>query len=269
MHECRTLHWWTKEQLAFCETTFTKRVRDFFSNWGDDQTDRISFQFDLLLESSALEFSSYVQPSFDSGETIGVWLAEQRGLKRYIRLAILGMQGFSATEDPLPTIADELSRSIHENFLRLFWAVGEGSHPYAGHQAFPPHALMPWSGFVRIHSDVLNLTCVVSPEFIQGLLGCPPEFVKKTADITQLAQALSPKMLTLSVQLKPLEMQIGSIQQLREGDVILLQHLVDEVVEVRTEDDASFFSAYLGCKNNKIVVELVPNSSKEVSNGKK
>ena len=76
-------------------------------------------------------------------------------------------------------------------------------------------------------------------------------------------------MLTLSVQLKPLEMQIGSIQQLREGDVILLQHLVDEVVEVRTEDDASFFSAYLGCKNNKIVVELVPNSSKEVSNGKK
>jgi len=77
-----------------------------------------------------------------------------------------------------------------------------------------------------------------------------------TAPRIGVAAALSHKQVSLGIQLRGVELSLGRILDLREGDIIALDHLLAQPLQVLAEDGTMVSGAWLGSVGTLKAIEL-------------
>ncbi|KHK58660.1 hypothetical protein PI87_02645 [Ralstonia sp. A12] len=128
--------------------------------------------------------------------------------------------------------------------------------------------LQPWSGAVWLALDWCGLRFQLVMDFscATRLLGqhCA---VSTGAEATQpvavaalvpVLSALSAEVLSMTVELSPVELELGTVSGLRLGDVVRIPHALETPLRVRIADAEPLFQAFLGRIDDHKAVELQP-----------
>jgi len=125
----------------------------------------------------------------------------------------------------------------------------------------------PWSGAVLVSvrgSHRMPRTLLLNAECVRALLAAQGSDAAATRHsevprtmLTPLAQALAARKLPIRVELAPCELDLGSLQGLRVGDIIPLPHSLDAPLLVSTAQDVPVCSGFLGRHAGFKAIELV------------
>lgn len=122
----------------------------------------------------------------------------------------------------------------------------------------------PWSGCVaiRLVTDGMSCFLLLNAQCVQTLLKASPHLapVQVTTPKARPAgveNALAPRKIALRIELTACELELGSLQDLRVGDVVPLQHSLEAPLHVNLADGAPLCAAFLGKQGNKKAIELV------------
>ena len=132
-------------------------------------------------------------------------------------------------------------------------------------QANPEMQLFrPWSGGVaiRLVTDGMSCFLLLNAQCVETLLRAsphpPPAQVSiPKARLAQVESALAPRKIALRVELTACELELGSLQDLRVGDVVPLQHSLEAPLHVNLADGAPLCAGFLGKQGNTKAIELV------------
>ncbi len=135
-------------------------------------------------------------------------------------------------------------------------------------QASPPSllAFKPWLGSLALTfpgaagasiNILLNSACVsalVPPTLHRA---STLSLASARRDLVRLDQALADRVLPVQVELTGCELDLGSLQGLRAGDIITLKHPLDAPLIVSTADGTKLCTGFLGRQAGSKAVELV------------
>ena len=79
---------------------------------------------------------------------------------------------------------------------------------------------------------------------------------------TPVLAAIAARSVTLRVELAPVEVDLGTLQSLRVGDVLTLPHRLEQPLDLHAPDAPATVActAYLGSRDGRRAVELIPSS---------
>ena len=176
---------------------------------------------------------------------------------------MLGINGFAATNDDNISLGDEMLNKVVDDFWGMFSGLNitEISADRKNLNDLPSQAMAEWSGFIRAHFDLFDLTVILSPSAVFKLLGRRSEFKRTDISLNSIKQALMAKQIDLKVKLKSIQMDIGEIKSLKEGDVILFSHSLSTPLVVSNENGEACFEAFLGQRHQKLAIELVQSKN--------
>lgn len=116
---------------------------------------------------------------------------------------------------------------------------------------------LPWHG--RLLCLHLNAACVAAMvPARQALLAVPA-----ASPPPALMPALAQQVLSVSVQMTPLEISIGDLQSLRINDVVLLPHRLDQAVLVGIKDGRDLACGFLGKSRGNWAIEWEANAEQQ------
>jgi hypothetical protein len=124
----------------------------------------------------------------------------------------------------------------------------------------------PWSGSLALQlrgPGRLALQVLLNGACAQSLVTAPSPAMRpvvQRATLTPILSALADRRLRLRVELSACELDLGTLQELRPGDVVPLPHLLDAPLVVSTENQplcAGFLGRHAGLK----AIELVRESA--------
>ena len=133
---------------------------------------------------------------------------------------------------------------------------------------FPPIELTRlWSGAVLLtvdwFGDVFELA--LDCEYVMRLIGpCFASTDKVNTEhrseslLTPVLSALSEEPLSMTAELNPIELDLGTLTGLQIGDVIRIPHLLEMPLLVRAGDGALLYQAFLGRLEDQKAIELFP-----------
>jgi hypothetical protein len=134
-------------------------------------------------------------------------------------------------------------------------------------QTEPERALFkPWSGLVIVsapdagplfHSLLLNAQCVRMLLRSQANQPTTPKRVPQAPIVTSVEQALADHKLPIQVELAGCELDLGTLQSLRLGDIVPLSHALDEPLLVSTPAYGAFCAGFLGRQAGSKAIELL------------
>ena len=257
MTESRSLYWWSAEQLDQCKGAINSLLSSFFGDWGLSTTGIIN-QCTLFSEKSDFSFAGLVTMTSEGIGNTGFWISSSNGLTYFFEKKIFGATGFSATEDE-----GNLVHGLTKRCEKEFWTtLGEYVFPsflefsFNDKDELPQHATLPWSGFVYCRSDELKLDLIFSEKIVAKILNATIAFEKKEGALSSILEASSGLRQTFGLYMKPLRLELRTLSDLKEGDVIKLSHSLHDPIFVRTENSTFNFSAYLGEKETRLAVEF-------------
>lgn len=123
-----------------------------------------------------------------------------------------------------------------------------------------------WNGHLKIHLPWWSGTWSLDlpAKSVQLLLGegqaSKPVDLKRLPPLVSLGKAIAEESVRLDVQFKPISLTLGQIQALRFGDVVPINHRLENpiAVEIHKEDSAMHLLCYawLGQRDGMVAVEL-------------
>jgi Flagellar motor switch protein len=137
-------------------------------------------------------------------------------------------------------------------------------------QTSPDHAVFkPWSGCVLLslasgqlsHSLLLNAQCVRALLRLQPNPTRAPERARQAPIVVSVEQALADHKLQIQVELTGCELDLGTLQGLRVGDIVPLPHSLDEPLLVSTPACGAFCTGFLGRQAGSKAIELLREPS--------
>lgn len=145
------------------------------------------------------------------------------------------------------SLAEEISRSAWADLLgRFIRALGSGVPADApGSARTVGAALRPWSGavVVRLPMSGAHVVLLLLQDVAARLLGRaapPPERVSPPGGgLLPLTSVLRARRIHARVQLHPIELPLGALVELREGDILCTNHALDAALAVHVLDGAS------------------------------
>ncbi|MHA6823026.1 FliM/FliN family flagellar motor switch protein [Ralstonia pseudosolanacearum] len=137
----------------------------------------------------------------------------------------------------------------------------------------PLHASLPidltqfWSGAVLLrldwYGDIFQL--VIDGTHVTRLIGpCAAATDgaaterRSEASLTPVLSALSAEPLSMTAELNPIELDLGTLTGLQVGDVIRIPHALEMPLLVRADDGALLYQAFLGRLEDQKAIELFP-----------
>lgn len=122
--------------------------------------------------------------------------------------------------------------------------------------------LRPWSGavFVELTIDTIPLFLILSKDIVSTICGpdekrlSAPERKKPVASLQYLVRK---QYVSLNASLQGCELDFGSLEQLRVGDVVKLEHKLDQALMLNTLSGDFICHAYLGRIVQNKAIELV------------
>jgi hypothetical protein len=162
---------------------------------------------------------------------------------------------FGAAEACTPVLAEVVAMCRADAHARLADALQlarcDGEGPPAG-------AWRPWSGAL-LASLPMGWRVLLDAALVRSLLPPPAREAPATpAPLVPLQRAAAALALPLQVHLEGCEVDIGSLQDLRPGDVVRLPHPLDAPAAVVARDGQPLFGGYLVRRRGRKAVELVP-----------
>ncbi len=132
-----------------------------------------------------------------------------------------------------------------------------------GPSAPDPALLKPWSGGAILSlpfsgdvciSLLFNPACVGTAATSPGRRNAVAQ--RSAAGLVPLRQALASRVLPVRVELSACELDLGSLEGLRIGDVVPLPHRLDAPLRVATGSDVQLCAGFLGSHSGFKAIEL-------------
>jgi hypothetical protein len=193
------------------------------------------------------------QPAGSSGEQ-RIWLPTQA--QQALGVALFDLPEPADAQAARSVVAAAFSdlRSAMAAALKLVPADADlpAEHPATG----------AWCGCVAVELPLaghplrmmLNASCVAAIVPPAATVGTPGGMAM--ADLVAPAAAMSGQVVTLKVELAACELDIGTLQSLRVGDVLPLSHALDAPARVLAAGDQHLCDAYLGKHGSRKAAEL-------------
>ena len=154
------------------------------------------------------------------------------------------------------TVASALVRNASDA-LRTRLAASLGLEADAPGSPAEAVSLQPWGGdvIVSLSSPGMSLRVLLNGVCAGGLLAGDKVAGAAAGELPLLQDALSPVRTRASIELTPLEMSVGSLLEIRLGDVLRLEQSLDEPLHVKIGDQR-VCSGHLGRSGIFKAVEL-------------
>lgn len=266
----RALRWWNEAALAGLNRQLDGAWRSWCAGWGFD-----SGPVRCSNASEAATFHADVRHWYQAGRfgSDGVWIGipghEPSGwIKR-------GAFGDAAAGQP-STVAERVALEAWQDLQRELASAfeadvvadrGVSSGLPAGHR-------LPWSGAVvarlTLAGDiaeplVVHLGPAVAAHRCASVRSAGGLEKVARGALSPVADALGHCKVTLDVHLGEAEIELGMLQSLRLGDVVMLSHGLDQPASVRwpasrdTAQNAVLFDGHLGRHGTRKAIEVVPH----------
>lgn len=172
--------------------------------------------------------------------------------------ALLAQALFAAPDAATPIVREVVAACRADVQARLACALqlaGTG-----GDGAPPPAAWQPWSGALlavlpggrRVLLEAALVRALLPPGRSEG------RSQAARAPLVGVQRAAAALTLPLQVRLAPCEVDLGSLQDLRPGDVLRLPHRLDAPAAVTGPDGQALFGGWLVRRHERKAVELAP-----------
>jgi flagellar motor switch/type III secretory pathway protein FliN len=225
-------------------------------------------------------------PDTSAAKTSRALLSEPLQPGDVLRRALFQVAGTAAAAEYGETLslADELAHAAWLDWCDRLAALA-GASPCVERPAraiwpasseLPPEILRPWGGalMLGLRWAGAQLRLVASSEFLdRWLRGLPAAAGEPAAkhpareSLASIQQALDASPSRLSIELAPMEMDLGALTSLRVGDVVRTTHRLDSALQVHWQDPASrathvpLCEAFLGRQGDYRVAELLPSTT--------
>lgn len=195
-------------------------------------------------------------------------------------LARAGVQGVLFGEEPNPAgqsnpvVAPGVSGDAVDDWcLRLRHWLGAVDGGEASSLNVPLHAFLPieltrlWSGAVLLSVDWFGDVFQLAIDCVHAIRLVGPCFstadavaTERSSDIllTPVLSALSEEPLSMTAELNPIELDLGTLTGLQIGDVIRIPHSLEMPLLVRADDGTLLYQAFLGRLEDQKAIELFP-----------
>ncbi len=256
----RPLRWWSAASIATLSQRLDGCVRAWATRW------------EASIDELAVFNAHEVPVGVSAPDAWTPWLGHATGLHPWAWVGngdeppALGVARALFGRTTEGTVAHELAGrawvEFGDEFARRLGQVAAAAGPFG---APSPR---PWCGDIALRLQLcgagsFDLWLRVDGDSAAHLLrdqGRPAARALRPVDTPVLA-AIAARTVTLRVELAPVEVDLGTLQSLRVGDVLTLPHRLEQPLDVRTPDApaAVACTAYLGSRDGRRAVELIPS----------
>lgn len=276
----RPLRWWSDTQLVQLAKLIEHEWVQWSANWGLTEMVAETLAVSCQLAHETEQASDSWLPLLAAASSDRqLWLSAEQALEQSVFVSLFGelpkqYNHLSADSSASNVVAWQIVKNIVDDwYSRLTRLCGS---EYAAQELtlYPTLAMTPpkseaarWSGAVRIDitSPIIKLPMYASAHVAAVMIGATgaarsAKTVTNEPPLTSLKLALANQILRLRVELNDVELDLGSLQSLAEGDVIRLPHLLSQALSVHMEGHRGICAAYLGQTNGMRAVELIRQS---------
>lgn len=256
----RPLRWWSGASIATLSQRLDGCVRAWATRWeaGID---------DLTV------FNAHEVPVGACGAW-APWLGHATGVHPWVWVG-------DGNEPPALGIARALfghtteGTVAHDLAARAWVELGNELARRLGHVAvaaagpFGAPSARPWGGDIALRlqlrggAESFDLWLRIDSDSAAGLLRDQTRPAARALPPveTPVLAAIAARTVTLRVELAPVEVDLGTLQSLRVGDVLTLPHRLEQPLDLRAPDAPATVActAYLGSRDGRRAVELIPS----------
>ncbi|WP_433694707.1 FliM/FliN family flagellar motor switch protein [Herbaspirillum seropedicae] len=127
----------------------------------------------------------------------------------------------------------------------------------------PGYQKRPWSGAVHLDLNIEHvfIRLHIGPRRVESLAAVKTEKNYERVTLVPLQDALEGRLTKLRVELNNVELTLGQLQALREGDVLILPHLLTQALLVSTSQGQVVCAAYLGQAHGNKAIEFTKETA--------
>ncbi|MBC3875054.1 flagellar motor switch protein FliM [Undibacterium flavidum] len=261
------LVWPDSQQLAKIKVLFQNFASSWCAQW-------ISVgQSSPLIEVSLAHESI---PQFDAlwhrfgVEDEGFWISDFSKLRSTLSKQLFGVEHKYSSNAGGFSLQSRVADDAYSHFLTSLVSsilVDQGNAVILEHDEQIPYTQRtPWSGCIHVSIQFLERTIdllIAWTTLRSGLFGNDPDFVgnqsvrKSNQQLSKLSAALKNEIVSLSVEMAEVELDLVNIKNLCIGDVVRLGHQLDEPLNLRTNVGEGVCSAFLGKHGEHKAIELL------------
>lgn len=267
-HAVLPLAWWMDAELDAVRV----RVEDACSAWVRDwigSTPKVETRVARVHERIAADRETWA-PLGARGESTA-WVQVRAGAAEDVVPVLFPAEPGHGASPSASGIAHAVAAKARTALAEALQS-GLGLDAGAG-EAAPEAALFkPWSGSALVSMTVPGrsaLAVLLNSACVRSILG-PGAGRKATSQpqqaagaIVPLAQALADRRLPLRIGLSPCELDLGSLEGLRVGDIVPLAHSLEAPLLVSTAQDVQVCAGFLGRQGGLKAIELARETSPE------
>jgi hypothetical protein len=269
----RSLHWWSAEQLQQLSDRVAHVLARWCASWNLPASQAQSVRCVLAHECNAVNAAEqrWIPLLSLAGADRQVWIRIDEAPEEAIYAAMFGERAVRTSPGrEAGAVASELSCQAWNDWcheMRQIFDTGAATGQPApenaiSHDEPPAWHFRPWSGAVTITvaGTSVRFALHLGPACAAHVMPSQSKpAAGKTAGrpaVVALAKALDTQTVHLRVGLADVELEIGNLQALAEGDVIRLPHLLHQPLRVCADDGSVLCAAYLGQVGGRRAVEL-------------
>lgn len=260
-HGFRTLLWWTQADLDAVGDDVGRTFTAWTADWigGTSHSD-----VHVTLAHEHLASAEETWVPVGTSDECAAWVQVRAGAVEEILPIVfppVGEQGPTISKTGIAWAVAAKAWDALSGALRACIGLD-----VTGSQAAPDRSLTtPWSGSVvislampgqRVLSLLLNPAAVIALRERAGMSVAKRPGQGATAAVP-LTDALSECQLALQVELSPCELDLGSLESLRVGDIVPLAHSLDAPLLVMSAKDVHVCAGFLGLQGRHKAIELV------------
>jgi len=269
----RYLHAWSTRQIENLVRRLSSVAEDWRLAWGfETGSDLCTLAGDLDEAEAGVGGWELLQEAQHAPAQ--AWINAPSGLDLELGRLLFGADGQEGIACEVAGVArSDLILRLHGFFAGA--GASTGLLRRAGHHellwpVFVAAAQRPWSGAVGIELrlDSHRLRLLLGGDLVAMLVPLAPPSVPvdaaSDARPVALREALARQTVDLRACLNEVELSLGSLGDLRNGDVLRLSHTVDEPLAVLGPSGATVCLGWLGGRTGQQALQLAP--CQEVSN---
>lgn len=260
-----------KKPLKYLETfdlnelTFVQsRLKESLGKWTSDW---FSLEHGMTL-SELKPYEFVAQGTDDIGDfvecetTLGgkFWIGDLVKVKHTLKELLFGI---SSMQKPVTTMIDEIVEACLSDFKGMLAILFDVQH-FANSRPIGDERLGIWSGLYvcRLELNRQIIRIILDSKCFEHLLAGVDGLARKQSSIerrskrTPVLDAIQSSKIKLAVVMQGCEVDLGQLQALRVGDIVTLQHRLDQALSVVDSKQEPVCEAFIGASRGLKAVEL-------------
>ncbi len=266
--EPQALAWVPDRELIQLAQRLNQLLDTWFEEWRSESIDAVKVSCYAAGQCSVDLSRVHTWTQMGVGADEGLWVGLTATKQNIFAETLFGNPAQKSQETAQSSLANRLISQAWTDFLvHLSSGLGLANAPISS-TAPEGRLFEQWSGaaIVKLQLDTQCIFFVLSASLMQtlrslqtlGAGGTPnlPALPKLLRPIARLEQTLAKQIIQLRVSLNGCELDLGSLEHLQLGDVVRLEHKLDQALLLKTGQGELVCHAYLGRNKNKKAIEL-------------